>query len=172
MKSAKSNLGKERIVWHYTAGTNHFQGILGDRVIKLSTILVDRGERPAVWFSQSPLWERTATVDRYWSIRPTEVMLEEMLEEMLSDGIPLMRIAVLETTAPVRWKDFKRTSGISFLTAKSLEKSAYDNGSNPWLWRCSFAPVPFDDWVSVEVYQRIGWTDTGILKGLRERMTG
>ncbi len=87
---------------------------------------------------------------------------------MVSDGVPLMRRGVLASTAPMRWIEFKRISGISYHTARRLEVSAHRPGSNPFLWRCSFEPLSIDKWRAIQVYRDAGWVDTGILERLRE----
>ena len=152
-----------RIVWHYTVSERHCRGILSSKVVNTSTAFLEKDERPAVWFTQDPVWERTASVGPYWFF---DGPVELILGRMVADGLPVMRIGVLETTAPIKWIDFKKVSGISPLMARQLEKTAHQRGSNPWLWRCSLQPVPSEKWISVQTYSGGDWIETGFLEAI------
>ncbi len=154
---------QNRIVWHYTVGEFQNRGILSSGVINTSSAFIEKGERPAVWFTQDQTWERTASLGPYWEM---DGPVESILARIVADGLPILRIGVLDTTVPIRWIDFQKVSGISPLMARQLEKTAHQRGSNPWLWRCSFEPVPSEKWISVQTYSGDDWIETGFLEAI------
>src|SRR5262245_34334142 len=99
------------MIWHYTT-YDRLLRILGDGMIRPATAHVPEGERPVVWFSFHPFWEPTATK----GIVIGGVTRDATEEEMGG----LVRIGVEEQTAPYRWHQINRLSGMSSGEAKRL----------------------------------------------------
>jgi len=139
------------IVWHYTTGVV-LPRILADGEIKQAVAGIEPNEKPAVWFSSHPVWEPTATKGvsddngiRRWATR----------EEMLAVG--LVRIGVMQETAPHNWMAYKRLSGVSDRMAGAMRITGYDKGARISQWFVSFDPVPREKWVSIEVWNGSEW---------------
>lgn len=134
-------------LWHYTV-RQHLSGILADKEIRPAIIGVLPGERPAVWFSSNPLWERTARKglmdERTGKIRE----LNTMAENHKYGG--LVRIEADTQVVPINWAEFKRVSGIGRKVARGLQAIAREVGANPDEWYCSFAPVSIFDCYQVD----------------------
>jgi hypothetical protein len=162
---------------HYTV-RGHLDKIVAERVIRQATEGLQPGERPVVWFSTNPLWERTVCkVDRangdplgvslqqHWEMsqRPFEAFVGDgMLGAKLGTIDPQpqfqpARITVADEVASYTWEDFKRLSGISKKSARALYQAAIRVGARPGEWFVSFEPVPAEKWLAVELYNGAGW---------------
>ena len=163
---------------HYTV-RGHLDQIMAERVIRQATEGLQPGERPAVWFSTNPLWERTVckfdrpnggplggSLQHHWEMsqRPFEAFVVEdgmpgaKLETI--DSQPQLqpaRITVADDVAPYTWHDFKRLSGISKKSARALYQAAIPMDARPGEWFVSFEPVPAEKWLAVELYNGTGW---------------
>ena len=81
------------------------------------------------------------------------------MEHIVAPEFQPARIGVAVTTAPYRWDDFKRMSGVSAKVAKMLYQRALAVGGRPGDWYVSFEPVPEHKWLSVQLYDGSGWVD-------------
>jgi hypothetical protein len=141
--------------WHYTTGDNFYQ-IVEDGMIKPAVACVEMREKPAVWFSTRQDWEPTANK---LLLLPNEQLKSLTREQTERYGGGLCRFGVAPDTAPHHWWAFKRMSGIKPRFARGLVWSARRDGANPADWWVSFAPVPRDQWVAIQVYQHGTWMD-------------
>ena len=99
------------------------------------------------------MWEPTAT--KALRDRETGQVHRATWEEMQQYGP--VRIEVGPETAPHRWKDYLRLSGVSAATARGLERAAKGWGANARHWRVSFDPVPLAKWLAVEQWSGAAW---------------
>lgn len=153
MGSRKKHPGRLR--WHYTVGVR-FKSIVEDGVILPATAGVPDGERPAVWFSVREPWEPTANK---LMRRPNGDLVVLDREETAEAGGGLVRIGVARSAAPVSWREYLRTSGITKKMAEGLAASARRQGSNPALWFVSYHAVPRDLWRAVQVWHEGEWVE-------------
>jgi hypothetical protein len=140
------------IIWHYTIRA-YLPQILADGLLKPAIAGVPRGERPAVWFSSNPAWEETANkMVMTWS--GPRLGTKETTHR---HGGGLCRIGVTASVAPHGWGAFKRLSGIKTAHARALERAGLKAGAKPAEWYVSFAAVPREKWVSVELWNGREW---------------
>src|SRR5215470_12868715 len=144
----------EARIFHYTVGSCYFR-IYQDRGILPETVSVPDGERPAVWFSTHRMWEETANKGG-WDEHTGEVV-RLTRDETAKRGGGLVRIEVAAATAPHRWKDYLRLSGVPLAHARGLERAAREWGANVYQWRVTFDPVPMHQWLTVEVFSATAW---------------
>ena len=89
------------------------------------------GERPILWFSTNPYWERSVMK----AVKAPDARLQDLsMAEMLKMGIYLFRIGVHRQFAPHTWKALKELSGIDPKTARSLKKAAKSVAAVPYEW--------------------------------------
>lgn len=144
---------KERtsLLWHYTTGRK-YPLIVADGRIKPTDVNIDKGERPAVWFSSNQHYEVTAA--KGWNdggVRRTCTM------EQMHEWHGLVRIGVERAEAPHDWESFKRLSGVSPRTASILRAVGYAQGARISEWFVAFEPVPVERWVAVEFWNGKSW---------------
>ena len=141
-------------IWHYTTGHRFVEIVRSGEIIP-ATANVPAHERPVVWFSTDPHWEPTANKalkdNNDGSIRDLS------REETATHDGGLVRIEVGPETAPYRWADYKRMSGIFAAEAAGLVKAARRAGSDPCHWRVSFESVPRAKWIGVQVWFKGQW---------------
>ena len=165
---------KPEIVWHYTVKSK-LDDIQKDRVIKPASVGWTEGERLAVWFSANPLWENTVskmyktdgtgcTIQEHWELSQGKQALvrdegtgSETMEYVAAPEFQPARIGVAITTAPYRWDDFRRMSGVSAKVVKMLYQRALAVGARPGEWYVSFEPVQQEKWLSVQLYDVMEW---------------
>lgn len=155
--SGQDHSAAPSILWHYTCGAR-LKLILKSGEIRPATAGIEKGERPAVWFSSNPVWEETANkllVDP-WTGEVRSLTKQET--HKYAGG--LARIAVSPKTAPTNWEGFCRESGASMKTLAGLKKAAYSMGSRPSQWFVSFLPVCQERWLSVELWDGDKWIPT------------
>jgi hypothetical protein len=140
------------MIWHYTIGLK-LAAILEAGELRPSTAGVPAGERPAVWFSRNPYWERTA--NKAWVVAGRSYVLTR--EETEARGNGLVRFQVPPDAAPYDWEDFKRLSGASRLSIRQMERRAHDLLALSSEWRMTFDPVPQDKWMALEICQEGRW---------------
>lgn len=152
-KSGKpaSSVDEPRI-FHYTVA-EYYNQIIQDGRIRPATAGVPAGELSAVWFSLHRLWEPTAS--KGLKHRETGEVHRATWDEMQQFGP--MRIEVGPETAPHRWKDYLRLSGVTSAHARGLERAARSRGANAFQWRVSFDPVPTEKWLAVERWSGSDW---------------
>jgi hypothetical protein len=141
------------IVWHYTTGECLVK-ILRDGYIKPATAFVARGERPIVWFSRNPTWERTA--NKMWRKPDGSIELLDREGTRVRGG-GLVRIGVTPATAPFNWRDLKEQSRMSAKIARALYQTAINKGARPSDWYGTFDVVPRHLWVAVERLDGENW---------------
>jgi len=165
---------KPEIVWHYTVIAK-LEEIEKDKLIQLASAGWTKDERLAVWFSANPLWENTvakvfksdgtpASLQEHWLLsHGQEAMVHDedtgaiRMEHVVAPEFQPARIGVAVATAPYRWDDFKRLSGVSPKIARGLYQKALSLGARPGEWYVSFEPVPAEKWLSVQLYDGKEW---------------
>lgn len=116
-------------LYHYTTGFS-LACILQRRTLKPSTSII--GEKPVLWFTESPAWEPTTA---------------DALEAQLGVDWGRWRVVVERKWVPLTFQHFAaRYSGL----AQILESTAIARGSSPWLWRYRLTPLPANRWLAVE----------------------
>jgi hypothetical protein len=141
-------------VFHYTV-FQRLQSIFTDTEIKVATKNVPAGVKPVVWFTTNPDWEETANKDVDFGNGSTEFLNRQSMWEK---GIHPIRIEVDPTKVSLRsWSNYKKNSGDSMDTIKSLEKTAKQLGSNPKQWMVSYENVPVDAIIGVSNWDGAKW---------------
>jgi hypothetical protein len=144
-------MDEQKKIWHYTVG-QHLPKIIESKQIKLATIGVR--EKPAVWFSSNPIWERTC--NKLWQ-DSTGAVRQLSKEETHLKGSGLVRIRIKPEAAPHNFQVFKRISRISNTAAKRLTEKAKLLGAKPQEWWISFEAVPQSEWLDIEVWDGMNW---------------
>jgi len=141
-------------LFHYTT-RNALSSILQDGSIKASTALIDPNERPAIWCSYNPIWEKTA--NKNW-VDPKTNKLHLLNKQQTHERYGLVRFEVSPSSAPYTWSEFRHMSGISRRTFRLLKKVNHRLGINEDSeWRISFKPIQRDSWLSIEVWDGNEW---------------
>jgi hypothetical protein len=144
---------KQRPVWHYTIG-NHLLMILESGATLPATAHVPPGERPIVWFSTNPYWEKTVTKGL---LQSDGTVCNLGMRGMLNYGPQLFRIAVPAEAAPHNWPALRKLSGMNPRFAAGLARIARRWHAHPNEWRGTFYPVPSSTWISVEEFREKSW---------------
>ena len=141
-------------IYHYTTSLA-LNNILHDGKIRCAVAFVGINERPAVWFSTNPDWEKTVRKGivnhDFWatSVSPRDGHLEQ--------GIIPVRIEVDPALPFLTWKSFKKKSGIHKAIAQGLETTAERWGANPQEWLALFYPVGADHFLNIETWDGHNW---------------
>lgn len=142
-------------IFHYTIGL-HIESILREG-LRPATEHVPDGVRPVVWFSAEQFWEPTA--NKSWGTGKGLARGLDM-RETEQRGRGLFRIEVPESTAKLRWADYRSLSGDSSAMLRGLAQVARSQRANPSLWRVSFDPVQPEVFIVVEKLDGDTWTTT------------
>jgi hypothetical protein len=145
-------MNEQKKIWHYTVG-QHLPKIVESKLIKIATIGVR--EKPAVWLSTNPVWERTC--NKLWQDSITGKLRQLSKEETHLKGGGLVRIRIKPEAAPYNFQAFKRISKISNTAAKRLTEKAKLCGAKSQEWWVSFEPVPQSEWLDIEVWDGVNW---------------
>ena len=141
------------MIWHYTVGDN-FASIYHSGVIQPATDYIALGEKPIVWFTTEEFWEPTVTKGRR---RPDGTVEDLGMRELVAEGFLLWRIGVAPETAPYKWPELKKLSGMPSEEAAHLAKIAKDKGGHPSRWRGTFIPVQAESWKAIQFFNRLEW---------------
>ena len=142
------------ILWHYTCG-DRLELIQKSGEIRPAIAGIEKGERPAVWFSSNPVWEETANKLLMDSLTGQVRSLTKQETHEYAGG--LARIAVSPETAPINWDRFSSESGASTKMLAGLRKAAYSMGSRPSQWFVSFSSVRREKWLAIELWDGEKW---------------
>lgn len=132
-------------LWHYTIGQRLIP-ILESGVIKQATAFISEDEKPVVWFSTNPVWEKTCNKLK----QTNHGFISLSKEETMRLGGGLIRIEVRSEAAPYDWNDYVRLSGVDSEIANRLLVKARQSGARAHEWRVSFEPVKTDNWLDIE----------------------
>lgn len=141
------------LAWHYTI-SDRWEAIKASGAILPTKVLIERNERPAVWFTTRESYEPTACKSLQ---RPDGSVRELSVQDMLDMGITLYRIGV-DRDELLSFLDWRRRSGCSRRMVRALIRVAHQAGSNPDTWYASFEPVHRDRWRTVELWDGKAWT--------------
>lgn len=130
-------------LWHYSKA-GHLQSIFDSGEIRLATIGVPVGERPALWLSSDPNLE--------WTAYPKATLQE--LEESAYQPVRFC----LDSTALERgdvhlvsWKKHRQKGGVIPAMARALEAVARDLSADCKNWWCSYSPISLEHFSKVEM---------------------
>jgi len=145
------------VLWHYTtADDRHFGSIVADGVLKPNAVSAEEeGERPALWFSTEPHWERSA---QSVIVGPDGTPRWATFDEMVSK-IGVIRFGVSPEVAPHSWVSFRQMGAMPAATADALEQAARAEGAHPGNWYATFESVPSSEWTAVQQYVDGSWAD-------------
>lgn len=146
------------LFWHYTTAEK-WKRIKKTAELRPTDVLIDKGERPAVWFTAATFWEPTAEKGVHDPTSPTGTRILTMLE--MHERVGLVRVGVGAEAAPHNWTAFRKQSGCSRTMVNRLAKIAKAKGSNLQLWRVSFEAVPRSLWEAVERFDGEAWVNLG-----------
>ena len=135
------------VAWHYTSGT-HANGILREGLIRLEIGQTAKREKPAVWFTSSPIFEPTALA----AIQKPDGSIHQFTspaeQARLTGGLVRFGVAAKRLHTYSDWTEKSRCPA---LMQQALEAVAIRAGSNPSQdWLVSFKPVKADAWVAIE----------------------
>ncbi len=147
---------------YYTTGRN-ITAIVRDGYVAQAHLYVPARERPVSWWTLSEAFEPAA---RPMIAAGNGWMDATEAEIMQLDG-GMFRVVAPAACDPLRWRDWRRQSGVKAKIAVALEESARRAGSRIDLWRAALDLVPSTTWVAVERWNgtRLGSANlpTGIL---------
>lgn len=107
--------------FHYTKG-RLLPSIVKDGVIKTSKLLLEKKEKPVVWLSKSPEWEKSCNIGKIVStteLKPGYIYSSHEVRSVTVDNdymkkeVGMCRILISETLPTVTFAKFKHVSGIS-----------------------------------------------------------
>jgi len=140
-------------LYHYTIGAK-LAAIRATGALLQSSLLLEDGERPVVWFSRHPIMEPTAR--KGWlSSDGSYRSLTTQETHQLGGGLYRFRLSPEFPT--ISFHDYKKCSGISEEMYLQLSSQGRKDGANPNDWRVSFVPVNLDDIDLVERWNDLIW---------------
>ena len=145
----RSRLSKSQRVFHYTTRLR-LRDIVRDGFINPAKMHVESTEKPAVWCSTNPFWERTV----FKGIRRPNGTIVDLTRDELAEEVGLGRIEVSQESAPFDWRYHKLHSGIQPELARGMVISAKRRHANPLEWRVSYRPIPATEWLAIESWDR------------------
>lgn len=122
-------------VFHYTTGLR-LRDIVRDGVINPANMNVESTEKPAVWCSTNPFWERTV----FKAVRRPDGTIVDLTRDELAERVGLGRIEVSSESAPFDWRYHKLHSGIQPELARGLVVSAKRRYADPRGMACKLSP--------------------------------
>lgn len=160
-KSRGKKLRREEIkklrLWHYTTEL-HFATISEEGVLKPTGILIDNGEKPALWLSSNSNWENSVT--KVFPTKDDGYTKPLNRDEMVQMGVTPIRIEIdTENVKFIDWKRFKKISGISYQTALNLEDVGRENSSKPDEWYATFDLIDVSLWKSIDFWDGSKWVE-------------
>jgi len=145
INSNNSKPGQIRL-FHYTTFSRLLK-ILTDESISPANLHVAPPERPVVWFSRRLDWEPTATPALITNGQHQSLTFADLTQIDTPS-----RIEVNQHAAPLDWRSWRKTSGVTSRTVKGLEKSALRLNASVADWRMSFEPVTVEKWLDIELF--------------------
>jgi hypothetical protein len=130
-------------IWHYTTYLHAVQ-ICDDGRIKPTR---QDGGQDAVWFSDAPLWEPTASkaaLDQTGKYRTGDC------QDTFRSGCGFVRLRISPNVKLLSWREYKRLTDMPSTIANEFERDGRELGADPINWFCSFDPVARDNWLSIE----------------------
>ena len=141
-------------LWHYTTAERIDEIIESGEIRTSKHNATSRKEKPTVWVSSNPLWERTATkmiIDEMGN-RKTLSMAEQ--HELIGLG----RIEVYNDTPDLfTWHRFKNYIAPKKHIAREMEAVGIKKGANPSEWYGSHEPIARLDWIKAEIWDGKQW---------------
>ena len=137
--------------YHYTSA-GRLPKILESGNIYLSRNYIGKKEKPGVWLTTSPEWERTST-----SMIMKDGVLTSLSEEEMYLNHGWGRIEVKPSPSFVNIKKFGKTSNIDPRVLQSLIQTGIAKGSNPDDWYMSYIPILSRYFLSVEMNIKKEW---------------
>jgi len=138
-------------LWHYTPATR-LPDILVSGYLRPS-IEPGENEKPVVWFSSNPSWERS--VVKYGRTEEQELLF--LTETSMKETIGLGRIEVKYTENIIPWMEAKETNGVHSIINEFSEIAGELLDGNPKEWFASHTKCHMKDWLSVEIWKNGIW---------------
>ena len=135
-----------KIYWHYTTG-DCVAGIRESREIRPATAYIPANEKPVVWFTQSSIWDNTASKRLVNPVSGDSRVMT--LAEMNDNCGGIFRIQV-DNSVLIPWPALASAANITLRWRKMLEESARAMGSVPGLWAGHIGPIDAEKIVSIE----------------------
>jgi hypothetical protein len=132
------------MLWHYTVFI-HAEKICVDGRISVATERVF-DQKCAVWFSKASRWEPTA--NQVVGLEDGTIRFGNTIDTFVVGG-GLVRFGIGSTAAPVSWKEFKQTGGITMRETRALESAGRKVGADPINWFCSYEAIPRKNWCCI-----------------------
>lgn len=151
--------------YHYTKGY-HLSSIVREGIIRTSSILLDRNEKPAAWLSKSPKWEVACNegyVTNASDLEEGQVYSSEDVDVVtttlnhMKKEIGMCRILIDEKLPTVSWAEYENVSGISEEVYQALDEFSRSKGCLVNQWLCTFSPIPKNYWEGIEMYVDNQW---------------
>lgn len=137
--------------WHYTIG-DYMPLIVNDGFLTPSTP-VPHLEKPILFFTECDSYEPTA----WKSVMENAVVREMTIEEMGKRFGGLFRIGVADSYPLKPWLKVCRLAHVKDAVRKSMERIAFEKGSDPYKFWGTLSPVPMRDWAVIEKYEDARW---------------
>jgi len=130
-------------LFHYTSELRLRQ-ILSSEELKVSKARIDRGEKPALWFSLDPLWDESAY--KHFNFDDKEEQAREI-------GLARIVLPFFDNFITYgKWKHVSRVSPAQMMWMES-NFPHYKRGS----WYASFVNIPKDEFICCEVWNGEAW---------------
>lgn len=151
--------------YHYTKGS-HLASIVNAGIIKTSSNLLDKYEKPATWLTKSPEWENACNVGLFTNINDlkvgqvyssNDVNTVTATMDYMKKEIGMCRILVSEKLPTVSWAKFKHVSGISERVYQAIDEYSKSKGCPVNQWLCTFSAISKKYWEGIEMYVDNQW---------------
>ncbi len=143
-----------KLLYHYTTFGNL------EKIIKSGFLMVsplekkNKIKRPALWLTQNPNWDNTATKGFY--DKNTGKARSLTFEEQDS-MFGCVRITIRYRDKYCNWETFKQVSKESIELRNQLEIIGIEQGSNPNDWYVSFEDVANTDFFAIDFWNGSKW---------------
>jgi len=137
--------------YHYTSA-GRLPKILESGHIYLSRAGIGKNEKPGVWLTTCPEWERTST-----GMILKDGVMKYLSDEEMYTNYGWGRIEVKPSTGFIDMRKFGRTSNIDPKVFQSMIKTGIEMGSNPDDWYVSYIPILSRYFLSIEMNIKKEW---------------
>jgi hypothetical protein len=151
-------------MYHYTKGC-HLPSIVKEGIIRTSKFVIKK-EKPAVWLTQSPVWESACNIGKVLNhhelvvgkiYSSNEVETFSVSDEYMRKEIGMCRIVISDELPTITWAKFKHVSRIPENIYKALDEHSRNKGCPVEQWRCTFSPIPRKYWEAIEMFVDGQW---------------
>jgi len=145
---------EELRLWHYTTAGRIDEIIESGEIRATKFNATSLREKPTVWVSSNPLWERTAT--KMIADDSGNIITLSMAEQ--HELVGLGRIEIFNDTPDLfTWHRFKNYIAPKKQIARDMEAAGIKKGANPSEWYGSHKPIEKIDWIKAEIWDGKQW---------------